>query len=343
MQVESSNYCLIFGAKPAEGVAIKTDMVESLLKSMDLKRNEKTLSVEIPLVFNQIKSNDASFEMALSNSLRPLTLYHKRSQHRPTYSNSVAKAVGLIFSHDRSLGYTYDAENTSIQKSQEQMYRVLTSTLQIDQSDVRYFSNAEKIEIIEEFDRLQEASEEFEENHKQGEVFCIVIRWIGCSAELSKEGKGSRYTNQPVDGSVNPFEYKSEEYKLDRYGLTVKGHAINVQEYCCRLANNKSTHVLLFQDDYGVSQSAIAWDEPFNELRLKNHAGLARLYSYHGQATFINGLLDSIRRRYSEGTHSGVLLVPDHLQINHHRRVEPSAWMWKEDFTSQIVFDHRSD
>ena len=41
---------------------------------------------------------------------------------------------------------------------------------------------------------------------------------------------------------------RDEQYQFDIYGLTIEGKAVCVEDYCVRLANNDSTHVMLLQD-----------------------------------------------------------------------------------------------
>ena len=125
------------------------------------------------------------------------------------------------------------------------------------------------------FDKL------YNETKHDIDYFTIIVRWIGWDVTLGREKRPFLEDGEPklpVDGPTVKFQYEKDEYKFDRYGLTTKGEAINLDQYCLRLANHdKDTHVYLFQnwDKFNqVSVKDIDWTVPFNELKLTNHIGL---------------------------------------------------------------------
>ena len=96
-----------------------------------------------------------------------------------------------------------------------------------------------------------------------------MIRWIGWDFEPNRKQKAFPPTLLKSRDSTGGSQ--GEETKFELYGLTVEGHAVSVDEYALRLANNKSTHVVLFQDwDSGssIGEKDVVWTEPFNELKL---------------------------------------------------------------------------
>ena len=67
------------------------------------------------------------------------------------------------------------------------------------------------------------------------------------------------------------MSYDPETFRLHRYALTKEGDVINVDSYCLRLTERRSTYVFLFQDmdiDRRVTEAHIKWNTNFNELSL---------------------------------------------------------------------------
>ena len=58
-------------------------MLGNLFENILNKQDKVTLSVEFPGVLSQIRTDDANFELSLSNTIQKLTLYHKESTHKP--------------------------------------------------------------------------------------------------------------------------------------------------------------------------------------------------------------------------------------------------------------------
>ena len=82
--------------------------------------------------------------------------------------------------------------------------------------------------------------------------------------------------------------YGNQPYFFNQYGLTKDGEALAVEMYCLFLANQASTHVVLFKDNrmksrWGVEiiEEDIDWKWPFNELNLKHHRGMARFCAWY--------------------------------------------------------------
>ena len=67
------------------------------------------------------------------------------------------------------------------------------------------------------------------------------------------------------------MSYDPETFRLHRYALTKEGDVINVDSYCLRLTEKRSTYVFLIQDmdiDRRVAEAHINWNTNFNELSL---------------------------------------------------------------------------
>ena len=65
-------------------------MVENLLDHLILKQNPITKTVEFPSVLEQIRTDDAKFELSVSNTIKKLTLYNRSSVYRSKYENVVS-------------------------------------------------------------------------------------------------------------------------------------------------------------------------------------------------------------------------------------------------------------
>ena len=71
-EVVQENTCLIFGTSPKQKVLGETKMVENLLTHIKNKQDPKYQSVEFPSVLDQIKTDDAEFELSISNTIAKL-------------------------------------------------------------------------------------------------------------------------------------------------------------------------------------------------------------------------------------------------------------------------------
>ena len=57
-----------------------------------------------------MKTDDASFELAVSNSIEKLTLYHRSSAYKYSYKNVVGKSIGMVFVNSATLNKDYNPE-----------------------------------------------------------------------------------------------------------------------------------------------------------------------------------------------------------------------------------------
>ena len=55
----------------------------------------------LPGVFDQIKTDDAKFEISASNTIERLALYHKNSKFKAKFKNEVGETIGLIIVNSR--------------------------------------------------------------------------------------------------------------------------------------------------------------------------------------------------------------------------------------------------
>ena len=109
--LKHSNFCMIFGTTPANQVLLETKMVENLLDHIILKQHPKLKIVEFPSVLEQIRTDDAKFELAVSNTIKKLTLYHRSSVYKRKYENVVSKSIGLIFVNTGTKNLPYNSES----------------------------------------------------------------------------------------------------------------------------------------------------------------------------------------------------------------------------------------
>ena len=102
---------MIFGTTPSNQVLLETKMVENLLDHIILKQHPKLKIVEFPSVLEQIRTDDAKFELAVSNTIKKLTLYHRSSVYKKKYDNVVSKSIGLIFVNTGTKNLPYNSES----------------------------------------------------------------------------------------------------------------------------------------------------------------------------------------------------------------------------------------
>ena len=353
--LQCSNFAMIYGTKPAHQVGAETKMLQSLFENILNKQDKVTLSVEFPGVLSQIRTDDANFELSLSNTIQKLTLYHKESTHKPLmnqFKNTVGKAIGVIIVNNASKNKTYNPGTFKDPKMNMRTYALsveqeLDATLnmfrdlKID-TNVRHLEGKTKKELIQDFERLQQEAIEFESHHTDGEVLAIFVRWIGLDVQMSDLIENGCIQTPPT-GHVRTFTYGDEEYSFTRHGLTVDGKPFCVDDYCLRLANNPSTHVVLIQDQTPkntVQESDIDWSENFNELKLTEARGLARFSCYHSKAATVHLQIHELNRLIMESGQP-VFYIPDVL-YNADFQSDRGAWM-KENFEGKITFDLRNE
>ena len=63
------NFALFFGCKPALGVDAETKMIKDVVEILLVRYSKRTFSVQFPGCFDDLKGEDANFEMVASNTL----------------------------------------------------------------------------------------------------------------------------------------------------------------------------------------------------------------------------------------------------------------------------------
>ena len=98
---------MVFGTTPAKQVKLETKMIKNILNHIRFKQDKVKKSVEFPGTLEQIKADDANFELSVSNTIERLTLYHRSSVYRRKYNNIVKKCIGIIFVNSQSKTLSY--------------------------------------------------------------------------------------------------------------------------------------------------------------------------------------------------------------------------------------------
>ena len=151
------NFCMLFGTKPSRIVALETKMIANVLDHLLLKRDSVRQTVQFPQVLEQVKSDDASFELAVSNSIQKLTLYHRSSPFKNRYNYTVRKSIGIVFINTKTLGLDYDLK--LIEKRKKNVIGRMSNVWKVD--DLRVFEDLTKSEIVKQFELLQNEANQF--------------------------------------------------------------------------------------------------------------------------------------------------------------------------------------
>ena len=119
--------------------------------------DRKTLKLEIPAVFEQLKGQDVNFEMITTNTLQKLELQYR--------DNIVAQSKGIIFVTDRierpgCKPRMYDNSD----KNGDTAMKILKEIFKFDV--VEFIENPTKQEVLDKLKDLNTESEKFEKNHK---------------------------------------------------------------------------------------------------------------------------------------------------------------------------------
>ena len=72
-----SNFIILYGTKPGKMVALDTQMINDFIDNIKRRMDRTQASVTFPTVLDQMKTADANFEMAVSNTIQKLNLYHR--------------------------------------------------------------------------------------------------------------------------------------------------------------------------------------------------------------------------------------------------------------------------
>ena len=97
-----------------------------------------------------MKSDDASFELAISNSIQKLTLYHRSSAYKSSYKNVVTRSIGLVFVNYETKGKPYNKTLASerlkhAESRMKNMWKV---------NDLKIYENKSKEDIVKAFEWL---------------------------------------------------------------------------------------------------------------------------------------------------------------------------------------------
>ena len=78
-KVVRENVLLLFGCRPSLGVDAETTMVKDLVKTLISRLDKETLSVTFPKVLNQMLGSHTSFEISVTDSIKPLQMFYKHN------------------------------------------------------------------------------------------------------------------------------------------------------------------------------------------------------------------------------------------------------------------------
>ena len=140
-------------------------MIDNITK----KQNKQTKATEFPHVLDRMQSQDADFEVVISNSIQRLRLFHKLSRHRPFYSTEATKSVGVIFINTK---YAKEELEGSLDSTKE-----FFNSLGIN--DLRVFEDETSLIVGKVFEGLNQEAIEFSQSNEGKENFAVFVRWIG--------------------------------------------------------------------------------------------------------------------------------------------------------------------
>ena len=145
-------------------------MVKNVVDILNEHYDRDGQYVEFPSCFNQIKGEDANFELVASNNLQKLRLARR--------ANVVIKSIAIIFVHTEARGLSY-AESDK----RAECFRKIYECLQFD--EIKVLTDLSKEEMIVIFDSLKQEADEFEKMNKDPQaVFTIAIANVGYSLNV---------------------------------------------------------------------------------------------------------------------------------------------------------------
>ena len=160
-------------------------MVENLLTHIKNKQDPKYQSVEFPSVLDQIKTDDAEFELSISNTIAKLQLYHRSSKYKHDFSNNVEKSIGLVFVNTTTKDLPYVEKQEKLDKRLKTALGRMKTFWRVD--ELKVVRDPTKEEVREKFDWVKEKIKNFNENKSEDEVLAVVVRWMGWDVELGRK------------------------------------------------------------------------------------------------------------------------------------------------------------
>ena len=158
-------------------------MVENLLTHIMNKQDPKYQSVEFPSVLDQIKTDDAEFELSISNTIAKLQLFHRSSKYKHDFNNIVEKSIGLVFVNTKTLDLPYVEEK--LEKRLKTALGRMKTFWRVD--ELKVVRDPTKQEVKDKFEWVRKKIKDFNENKSEEEVLAVVVRWMGWDVELGRK------------------------------------------------------------------------------------------------------------------------------------------------------------
>ena len=86
-------------------------MITDFIKNIWKRQHVKKLYVRFPDCLDQMKTVDANFETAISNTIQKLDLYHRESIFKSVYHQAAINTIGVIFVNTQSIDNNYYDDN----------------------------------------------------------------------------------------------------------------------------------------------------------------------------------------------------------------------------------------
>ena len=104
------NYCMIFEGQAVIGAEIvNSESIRIILANILDSQDRQTLSDEFPKILHTIRDDpDNNFEVIISTTAQKLTLYNKKSLHKPFYRDTAVKSIGIIIANSHGCHLEYD-------------------------------------------------------------------------------------------------------------------------------------------------------------------------------------------------------------------------------------------
>ena len=93
------NFVFVFGCPASKTVKADTNMVSEIVDAINTRFSTEDLTLLVPDIFENLTSQDAKFEMAISNTVQPLKLFY---QHQV-----VTDSIAYVFVNTESKGLAY--------------------------------------------------------------------------------------------------------------------------------------------------------------------------------------------------------------------------------------------
>ena len=155
-----TNWLMVFGAVPTSVVKLDTKFVKNILEHVLASQNPLTKKAQLPGVFDQIRADDAKFEISVSNTIERLELYHRNSKHKATFKNEVAETIAYIFVNSKVKDLKFMKKSCSsevnFKKAKGMTVKAYKQYYKVSDKNIHFVQDPTKEKVADTFEEIRQ-------------------------------------------------------------------------------------------------------------------------------------------------------------------------------------------